>query len=74
VNLTADAPTELLSFLAWGDNGTTNNLPPMVFLAGVDSPSGLNNVPEPATFPLFVAGMLVLGLVARRRWRKSLAD
>ena len=38
VNLTADATTELLSFLAWGDNGSTVNLPPMVFLSGVNSP------------------------------------
>ena len=34
VNLTADATTDLLSFLAWGDNGNTTNLPPIAFLSG----------------------------------------
>ena len=29
LNLTADAKTDLLSFLAWGDNGNTTNLPPI---------------------------------------------
>ena len=41
VNLTADASTQLLSFLAWGDNGSTVNLPPIAFLGGVNSPTGL---------------------------------
>ena len=36
VDLTADATTDLLSFLAWGDNGNTTNLPPIAFLAGVE--------------------------------------
>ena len=34
VQLTADASTEFLSFLAWGDNGNTTNLPPILFLPG----------------------------------------
>ena len=37
IDLTAHTGTELLSFLAWGNNGNTVNLPPMVFLTGVDS-------------------------------------
>jgi hypothetical protein len=67
LNLTASASTQLLSFLAWGDNGTTNNLPPMVFLTGVNSPAGLNT-PEPGS--IFLFGTLVLGIggtVWRRR-------
>ena len=51
VNLTADATTDLLSFLAWGDNGNTVNLPPMVFLTGVNSPAGLQR-PEPGSVVL----------------------
>jgi hypothetical protein len=66
--LTADATTDLLSFLAWGDNGNTVNLPPMVFLAGVNSGPGLNAaVPEPGTLSLFGIGVLGLAAVWRRR-------
>jgi hypothetical protein len=63
LNLVADAPTDLLSFLAWGDNGNTVNLPPMVFLSGVDTPNQL--VPEPTAVALFGVGLL--GLLLRRR-------
>jgi hypothetical protein len=66
VNLTATAPTELLSFLAWGDDGTTNNLPPMVFLTGVNSPAGLTT-PEPASVVLFGSMLLGIGVAIRRR-------
>ncbi len=62
VDLTADATSDLLSFLAWGNNGTTANLPPMVFLAGVNSEPGLNNAPEPGTLLLLLcAGIVALG-------------
>ncbi len=66
VTLTAYAPTELLSFLAWGDGGNTENLPPMAFLAGIDQPPG-EGVPEPMTLSLFGVGLAGLGVVARRR-------
>ena len=36
----------ILTFLAWGDNGSTTNLPPTVFLEGVNTTPV---VPEPAT-------------------------
>ena len=67
VDLTADAATETLSFLAWGDNGNTTNLPPMAFLTGVNSPSGLVPTPEPAGIALFGVGLAGLGGVMRRR-------
>lgn len=64
LTLTADATTDLLSFLAWGDNGNTVNLPPIVFLTGVDSPNEIT-LPEPTTLVLFGTGLL--GLFLRRR-------
>lgn len=64
VNLTANSTTDILSFLAWGDNGSTVNLPPIVFLSGVNSPNVLT--PEPASIALF-GGLLGLGGLMRRR-------
>jgi hypothetical protein len=71
VTLKADATTDLLSFLAWGDNGNTVNLPPIVFLAGVNSPSGLTT-PEPGSIVLLATLVLGLGLgISRRRNRAT---
>lgn len=70
VFLTADATTDLLSFLAWGDGGSTVNEPPIVFLAGVNSPAGLQ-VPEPGTLALFAAGLAGLGVLMWRRRAKE---
>lgn len=72
VTLKADATTDLLSFLAWGDNGSTVNLPPMVFLSGVDSPDVLT-VPEPGSVAL--VGLAMLGLVvASRKMKRTKSD
>jgi hypothetical protein len=64
----ADASSETLSFLAWGDNGSTTNLPPTVFLAGVNSPS---LVPEPSTWAMMVLGFLGMVFLGRRRMMKQ---
>jgi len=68
VDLKATQETELLSFLAWGDNGSTVNLPPIAFLSGVDSPPGL--VPEPSTWLMMAMGFVGLGFVGRRQIQK----
>jgi hypothetical protein len=65
VTLTADGPTELLSFLAWGNNGSTVNEPPTLFLTAVNAPPGLT--PEPASLAVFGVGLAGLGVIARRR-------
>ena len=65
INLTADSATDVLSFLAWGDNGNTANLPPMVFLTGVNSPGGLS-APEPENLVLLGGAVLAVCLVIRR--------
>jgi PEP-CTERM motif len=67
MDFVASASSETLSFLAWGDNGSTINLPPTVFLAGVNSPS---LVPEPSTWAMMVMGFVGLGFMGRRRMMK----
>jgi hypothetical protein len=66
VSLTADATSDLLSFLAWGNNGSTINEPPMVFLTGVNAPPGLAT-PEPAGVALFGTLLIGLGVATWRR-------
>ena len=74
LNLTADSTTDLLSFLAWGDNGNTANLPPMVFLTGVDSPSGLTSTPEPGSLALFGGAVVAVGFAVRRYRKNKVSD
>jgi hypothetical protein len=68
VDLTATAATETLSFLAWGNNGSEVNLPPTVFLAGVNSPA----LPEPGSLAL--VGIALLGLTTTAKKGKRNRD
>jgi len=63
MDFVATASSETLSFLAWGDNGSTTNLPPTVFLAGVNTPG----TPELSTWAMMGLGFLGLAFVGRRR-------
>lgn len=60
---TANAASQVLTFMAWGDGGSTVNLPPIVFLDGVS----LNKVPEPAGLALVAVGLVALGAGRRRK-------
>jgi len=70
VTLTADATNDFLTFLAWGDNGNTTNLPPMAFLSGVNAPAN-TLVTEPSTLAVLGVGLLGLGGGVVRRRRKA---
>ena len=68
MSFTATAPTEILTFLAWGDGGSTTNLPPTLFLEGVNTPV---TVPEPASLSLFGAAFFGFGASWLRRRKRS---
>jgi hypothetical protein len=68
MDFVATASSETLSFLAWGDNGSEVNLPPTVFLAGVNSPA--LSAPEPSTWAMMGLGFVGLGFMGRRRMMK----
>jgi PEP-CTERM motif len=61
----SDAPwsTGVSDFLAWGDNGSTVNLPPIAFLGG--------SVPEPSTWAMMLLGFGSLGYAGWRASRKA---
>jgi hypothetical protein len=64
-DFTANATSELLSFLAVGS--PANNLPPFALLDGVS----LTAVPEPSTWAMMLAGFGGLGFAAYRRRRRT---
>ena len=66
MDFVANATSETLSFLAWGNNGATFNEPPTVFLAGVNTPAA----PEASTWAMMLLGFAGLGLVGRRQLKK----
>jgi PEP-CTERM motif len=58
----------VLTFLAWGDGGSTTNLPPTVFLEGVNTPP--ISAPEPSTWAMMIMGFLGMVFVGRRQLKK----
>jgi len=58
----------VLTFLAWGDGGSTTNLPPTVFLEGVNTPP--ISAPEPSTWAMMIMGFFGMAFVGRRRLMK----
>jgi len=72
VNLTADATNDVLTFLAWGDNGNTANLPPIAFL-DIAGNGNMVSTPEPGGLLLMVSGMLGFGAYRLHRRRAKLA-
>ncbi len=68
VNLTADATNDVLTFLAWGNNGSTVNVPPIAFLDIGANGNVVSTVPEPATIVTWsLLGGLGLGISWWRR-------
>ena len=59
VYLTADAANDVLTFLAWGNNGSTSNVPPIAFL----DIGGNGNLTAATPTPPVAAGGLVLLVV-----------
>jgi hypothetical protein len=72
VFLTADAPDDVLTFLAWGNNGSTINVPPIAFL-DIGANGDVTATPEPASLSLMVIGMFGVGAYRLRRRRAKLA-
>ena len=61
----------VLTFLAWGNGGSTVNEPPTVFLEGVNTPPVL---PEPGALSVLAIGLLGLGgIKLRRRGKRNVA-
>jgi hypothetical protein len=62
--------TAVLTFLAWGNDGSTVNQPPTVFLEGVNTTP--IPAPEPATLSLLGVSILgIAGMVRHRRGKRN---
>lgn len=68
VYLTADATNDVLTFLAWGNDGSTVNVPPIAFLDIANNGAPVA-APEPASLSLLVTGLLGIGAYRLRRRR-----
>lgn len=75
VTLTPDASNDVLTFLAWANNGSTINVPPIAFLDIGANGAVVNTsaTPEPASLTLMVVGMFGFGAYRLRRRRSNSA-
>jgi hypothetical protein len=71
VTLVADATNDVLTFLAWGNQGSTANVPPIAFLDIGANGNAVATSPEPASLSLMVIGMLGFGAYRLRRRRSN---
>ena len=68
VTLTADASNDVLTFLAWANDGSTVNVPPIAFLDIGANGNAVPAVPEPLSIVMWsLLGGFGLGITWWRR-------